>query len=611
MISKVLFPLSSTASIMLFILVGCYSTLSSQSTLNVPADYTTIQEALDAAIVNSIIRVQPGTYYEHLIWPKETDGIHLIGVEGKENTIIDGSGSGRVLSIITTGGLSTNFPNDQDNKITESTIIDGFTLQNGGGISPGTGIGPDGPSQRGICIYIRKTHPQLKNLIIRDNHCTEEVQYGCAVSLIESNTKISNVDFIDNSINTSATYANGVAAYIDVRDTVIIDNCKFENNHAKSQSWSSIGAIYLSPSVEWERYNKVEITNTDFINNSEESIGFVGGSTAEIVGGSTAGIYIDKYNASMHVSLDSCNFVGNKGSSITSSVDLTINHSKFIGNSSTRGNSIFLYNSQESQIPIQISNSIFSANQALDSESESSLFSFDRSVNGVIFENCQIDNNTSKYTIKETSPNMASKFVLRNSTLANNTGSIYVGSTNVSVSNSILWNNGGFEIDSTEWGDHSTLNFNNNIVKGGIRGIHNIDEDPLLQNGQLLIPSLDSPCIANGTLENAPMTDLLGNSRPLPTGTLPDIGAIEVSQVVSNHIDLQEYSLSLFPNPTNDHIHFSKTVDQGYIYDSKGNLYTKFGATSTVDITTFPNGTYLIVLQKDGKSLTQKFVVVQ
>ena len=62
----------------------------------VPDDYPTIQEAINNANEGDTIFVSSGTYYEHVVVNK--DNLTLIG-EDRDNTVIDGSGSGIVVEI--------------------------------------------------------------------------------------------------------------------------------------------------------------------------------------------------------------------------------------------------------------------------------------------------------------------------------------------------------------------------------------------------------------------------------------------------------------------------------------------------------------------------------
>jgi len=82
--------------------------------IRVPKNYSTIQEAINAASSGDIILVAAGTYYEHLTINKS---LTLIG-EDKSNTIIDGNGTDSVMRI-TSGNVN----------------ISGFTVQNSGNSS--------------------------------------------------------------------------------------------------------------------------------------------------------------------------------------------------------------------------------------------------------------------------------------------------------------------------------------------------------------------------------------------------------------------------------------------------------------------------------------------
>ena len=83
------------------------------SMINVPQDYPTIQEAIDAANPGDTIHVQSGTYSEHVAVNKPN--LTLIG-ESRFNTVIDGEGDGEIIA------LKANHA-----KIAEFTVTHGFT----------------------------------------------------------------------------------------------------------------------------------------------------------------------------------------------------------------------------------------------------------------------------------------------------------------------------------------------------------------------------------------------------------------------------------------------------------------------------------------------------
>lgn len=79
--------------------------------VHIPEDYSTIQKGINAANSGDIIFVSSDTYYEHVIVNKT---VSLIG-ESKETTIIDGNGTGTVVTVVAS-----------------NVEIEGFTVQNGG-----------------------------------------------------------------------------------------------------------------------------------------------------------------------------------------------------------------------------------------------------------------------------------------------------------------------------------------------------------------------------------------------------------------------------------------------------------------------------------------------
>jgi len=88
-----------------------HSHSGTRSIINVPGDYPTIQEAINASFDGDTIIVASGTYYENIYINKS---ISLIG-ESKENTIIDGGNNGNVVCI-----FITNWVNVSGFKITNS-----------------------------------------------------------------------------------------------------------------------------------------------------------------------------------------------------------------------------------------------------------------------------------------------------------------------------------------------------------------------------------------------------------------------------------------------------------------------------------------------------------
>src|SRR5689334_14804469 len=100
------------------LLVAFVATFASAKELRVPADYRTIQDAIDAAAGGDEIVVAPGTYHELL----DTQGKKIVvrSSAGPAVTILDGQNLGRAILTATQGE-------------TLATTIRGFTFQNGRG----------------------------------------------------------------------------------------------------------------------------------------------------------------------------------------------------------------------------------------------------------------------------------------------------------------------------------------------------------------------------------------------------------------------------------------------------------------------------------------------
>jgi hypothetical protein len=193
----------------------------------VPGTYTTIQAALNACSIGDTVLVAQGTYSENITWPP-TQNILLKSESGATLTIIDGGGTGRVITI-TTGVGST-------------TIIDGFTIQNGyhaefaAGIYCTNGSSPTiinnhikynttgYPGGAGIgCSY--NSSPSITNNVIRGNSTTGGG--GGILAAYNSNPTIEG-----NTIDSNYCAMGGAGILIFEYCSAIISNNTISNNNA-------------------------------------------------------------------------------------------------------------------------------------------------------------------------------------------------------------------------------------------------------------------------------------------------------------------------------------------------------------------------------------------
>ncbi|MBL7052116.1 MAG: DUF1565 domain-containing protein [Candidatus Marinimicrobia bacterium] len=151
------------------VICGLISGLLFATTINIPADYSTIQAGLNAASEGDIVLVAAGTYTENITWPA-TNGIKLIG-EDRETTIIDGNQSGNVIYF-------------NSSSIDTITLITGFTIQNGSASGSGGGI------------YCYNSSPSLENVTISNNSASD---YGGGIYCYDSSPSLVDVTITGNS----------------------------------------------------------------------------------------------------------------------------------------------------------------------------------------------------------------------------------------------------------------------------------------------------------------------------------------------------------------------------------------------------------------------------
>lgn len=179
------------------VFVGC----ASANTIYVPTNYSTIQQAIDAASPGDTVFVYNGTYYENLVIKK--DNLMLMG-ENRDTTVIDGSGSGDVVYVSV-----------------DCVNISEFTLRN-------SGSHVDYP-EYDAGIELRSSN---KNTITNCNILTSGSRVGIGIYLFNSsNNKISNCNISNN-------FWCGFLLS-EYSNNNIIKNCKITNNDMGIGIWNS------------------------------------------------------------------------------------------------------------------------------------------------------------------------------------------------------------------------------------------------------------------------------------------------------------------------------------------------------------------------------------
>ena len=335
--------------LLIFILNGF---IFSQTTLHVPAQYLTIQEALNTAQSGDTVLVQPGTYYENIFWPN-TEGIKLVGVQSEAiidgsmlypcitiNNIVNTESLTEIIGFIIRNGKASYgggvFMNNSVVKFTTCTIENNEATINGGGlylknnsnliiensslvsnVSSAIDFGNGGGA-----IYSDKSKAVINNCIINLNYST---QHGGGIFLLEctdfflSNTTLSN--------NTAVNWGGAVYSVFSHGPNIQFDNLIFNNNNAK---WG--GAMYLHDQ------SSFTISNAKF----KENIAVSGGGALWIGGNSDPTIistYIE-YNSA------------GKGGGVYSqnSTELYFEEVTFRGNSAIDGGGYYSGNASKATI---------------------------------------------------------------------------------------------------------------------------------------------------------------------------------------------------------------------------------------------------------------------
>lgn len=178
------------------ILVAVTVALASARIINVPGEYATIQQGIDAAVASDIVLVAPGTYAEEIDLKA---GVVVRG-SGWERTTIDG------------GGNSGDAVDAVGNSIGPDTKLEGFTITgavNGGGMPGGGGVfcnsgaRPDIGNCRitgndaGVALW-NGSAAYVHNCII-DHNTYDAVSTGAFATIVNNTIHANRIGFYDNS----------------------------------------------------------------------------------------------------------------------------------------------------------------------------------------------------------------------------------------------------------------------------------------------------------------------------------------------------------------------------------------------------------------------------
>jgi parallel beta-helix repeat protein len=180
---------------------------------NGSADYTKIQDAINAANDGDTVYVYSGTYYENVVIDKI---INLVG-EDETNTVIDG----QELADVITLSPSSNWVN-----------ITSFTIQN------------SGYEQFRDGIDVNSDYNTIAGNIIKN------CEHGISLNFWAHNCRISSNTIKDNIY--------GVMVYSVFPNNNIIDHNNFENNYMNAYDDSNSNWEYSGEGNYWDDYTGVD-----------------------------------------------------------------------------------------------------------------------------------------------------------------------------------------------------------------------------------------------------------------------------------------------------------------------------------------------------------------
>ncbi|MCP4582621.1 MAG: T9SS type A sorting domain-containing protein [candidate division Zixibacteria bacterium] len=488
--------------------------------IDIPDDYPTIQQGINASIDGDTVLVQPGTYVENINFNGHNIvlGSMLLTTEDTsyiEQTVIDGDSSGSVVT----------FENGEGNE----TTITGFSITNGWN---------EGIEGGGVTCH-NYSFPKIANNDIYGNYAYDGGGINC---------KDSNPTITDNNIfnNSNQFRGGGISCENSSPDL---------NGNYISQNEGSGIYCYLGSSP--------SITNNSFIENSGGGIR-CRDESCPLVDGNVITNNSAQYGGGIYCR-DSANplIVNNIISGNTAFSDYLTGF----------GGGIYC----EYSNPI-IENNIISGNTAFDDYYDAyggGIFCIESSPTisfNLIIENSAIGGNFPAEgggicCFGNSEP------IIRNNTIADNRadygGGLYCENSNPSVVNTIFWADSASVYGNEFAGSSPDITYSN--IQGGWDGEGNIDANPLFLdplNGDFHLLA-GSPCIDTGNPES-----------PLdPDSTRADIGAFYYDQHVDiDVVDLLPKDFQLYqnyPNPFNGSTTISYDLPQAAdvtieIYDILG-----------------------------------------
>jgi len=426
-------------------------------------------------------------------------------------------------------------------------------------------------------------HALVSNCTLEGN----EAGFGAALSFSDEST----FAIIQNStlIRNTATTAGG-GAVINLNADATFEDCLFASNTAR---WG--GGLVIQDSG-----TQITVKNTAYLSNTSEDFG--------------------------------------GAISLAGEGKMTIENSKFERNTSGTGGAINIVEEGADLVQMNITNTIFSNNTALEEGGALNISSANTNIISSLFVKNKAEGNGIGGAISANSIGDFELFLnITNSTFADNEGNLAAGiatwtGTNTAAQLQLLNNvfadnlgpnygvDGGNAVVQSLGGnfssDQSTMNFFNSVSD-----FNNDDRNPMFINPTANDYHLmeNSPLIDMGVETGAPLTDLEGNSRLNQV----DIGAFEFTQTVgTDFIKEEQGTVLLSPNPVN--IETNVSIDNDWkgevlleVFDLTGKLISKEKLTKThqnqdfvLNTNHLKSGSYVLVLTNNQRGISKRLIKI-
>jgi hypothetical protein len=539
-----------------------------QNTINVPGDYSTIQEGIEAASDGDTVLVADGTYQEHIAWHNKTivlashflttgDTAHI------ESTIIDGTDNGRVFDI--------EYANP-GSELRGFTIANGQVTQDwGGGIDVFQSdmlisdlVITNCSAVRGAGLCASHSFLALFNLNIENTEATER---GAGIYMVNTGVYMNTC----NITGSNAELGAGMYFYVNTPDPlfywVVLHGCNFYENDAETQT---AGLLIRNESP-----------------NTIVDVGLLGCSFTDNEGSANTAMQIRGENVFFNIM--GCYFTDNLATDYTAGASFT---NGCLG---------------------KVVNSIFCSNIA--NLSGGNWNSGAATVWGmgseVEFTNCTFTGNSAAYGDAICVGPGSEAFLLNNIIWDNGNQPIALLGHDTTGSDGYLdYNDLQYGMDSILVDPQAELYW----------GDHNMSGDPLFESSGEDPWSITSgsPCIDTGTPDTTgmdlPPSDIIGNFRIWDGGSgtaRVDLGAYEYGADVWVGMEKpeeirssSETEILIYPNPARDHMHIlcEEAIVEVRIYDMQGRLIIKEDRAKTIEVSSLYSGLYFVeVLYSKGR----------